>query len=743
MSIPPNQIIPYGRMDEKMDEEDIDITNLTRNQNQTNSRQTYPMNMNFTNPMMIPMMNPMNGGSMNGIPTNMVIPQEYLQNQPLIIPNNSNQRQVVSSNDMQKNVEYFKKMREKSIENRDRQLILLKKEELDKLTKLDAIKKEEDEKEEENFNKLIENYNKGSLEYLKIYKELIGKEETEIKDSENKEGNGEEKKKPKKDLLQNVIESQKIYAKGISKLKKKHDKRKKERQLTYIEQKKEVTQHYLIERQNSTMNNQNDYISTLSQVTLMGVAKVNEDLNNGIDMIGTALGSLNNNAKGIANFLDKEYKDTKEDNKRLQDINQGLKEDIRQKESDNQMLNQTINIKENEITHLQTQNIGLQSNITDLQQQNEYNQQKINEQQDQIAKLKSVIDSNENKINEILNDRTKTEDANEAFTAALYQATKGMSKVFLDYLKENFKDINHIPRFNVYNLVNDFYNYNISKYTNIKKDGNKVSIFDIKSSYKEEDFEQFIKENLIQTFFLYMEAFSDFDLSKHPNNENAKMIKEQSSKGINENNLSKNIIKEVKDLLKKHFPNQTPYSQPFYPQPVQSQFYSWYSPQNTQINPFTQPGGFNNTPNNGISFQYTQPQYQQPQYPQTQTNPFMNYPQQHQQEQQPTVSATAVPTGNSGNLMNTIKPNERQDYSHQQTEQLTDEQKRQSDIRNFTLKEIEKIVKMNKLDKSVKLTINPDEVVRKYYTFRNIEYVSDERYLTDIEYVKKTIPKKK
>ena len=83
-----------------------------------------------------------------------------------------------------------------------------------------------------------------------------------------------------------------------------------------------------------------------------------------------------------------------------------------------------------------------------------------------------------------------------------------MSKDFLDYLKEKFQDINRIPQLNVFKLVNDFYNYNISKYTNITKDRKIVSIFEIGSSYKEENFEQFIKETLTQTFFLYMEAFS-------------------------------------------------------------------------------------------------------------------------------------------------------------------------------------------------------------------------------------------
>ena len=621
---------------------------------------------------------PMTGLSMqNRIPMNVTIPYNHMQGFLEIQgnPNTFNQQQVISNDDMQKSTEYLNKLRENSINKREEQIIQLGKQEFNELTNIDTNEKEELKKEDENLDKRIEMLVKGNTELFKIYAEYIGKEETEIKDSEKKESNDNEKKKPKKESLQDALEkSQKALSKGITKLTKHSDKRKKEISTKNTERRKDIAIRFTEKKHNLIINSQNDYNSILTQVTLMGVAETNRNVkklgmvtleqNNKLDNITQGIEEVNSNAKGLENFINSEYTNTKIENQQLHNTNQELTNRNVQIETTNQMLNLTVNQKDEQITSLQTQNNNLQSgntilqnSVNTLQQQNSEKQQRINELEEKNNLLKKTIDTHREEIEKIMKRENNTNDIRAIYLTALTGITQEIGKEFIYYLSKNFFNVDQVNRLNESELVNSFYTQNIEKHLNITVNGEKISIIEIGKNlgFNEENFKIFIIEHLKNAFYSYMLMLSQ----TNPKNENASIIEKQSNDllNINNNNTSESIVKEIRMIITELFSKM--YPQQGYPQ------------QQMSFNPF---GGFNNY----IPFM-GQPQYQgysQQQYiPQQNTTQFINQTQYQQsnngmQNQQPDIKMHKItmPTGSVPNMTNNQKEEFKQEYSYKQQE---------------------------------------------------------------------------
>lgn len=676
MSIPPNQqnplFLPYGHLltngdMETENVENIDVSEIIQRQGMIDTQQGF--------------YSPMTGLSMqNRIPMNVTIPYNHMQSFPQIQgnPNTFNQQQVMSSNDMQKSTEYFNKLKENTKKETEKQLIQLEKDKNVKIERIDNREKEEITETNKVHEHDVELFTKANNENLKLLLNYLDKqskeEDSEEKlidtDSEKKENNTETKKPKKKDdskkkvLLKAFEISQNSLKEGMKNLSESRIKDIKGIRKRNDENKKEINISYMGKENSIRLCSSNDYSTAIAEATIMGVAKVSRDLNEGFDMIGTAYTQLkqgieevNSNAKGFESFINSDYTNTKIENQQLHNTNQELTNRNAQIETTNQILNLTVNQKDEQITSLQMQNNSLQSgntilqnNINILQQQNSEQQQRIKELQEKNNILKKTIDDNRAEIEKFMNGNNNTSDMGAIYITALTDTTQEIGKEFINYLSQRYSNVDQVNRLDECQLAETFYKQNINRHLFVK--GTEISIIEIgkKIGYDEENFKIFIIEHLKNAFYSYMSALSKTTLNTNPNNQNANTIKEQSKKLNNNNNTSKSIVKEIKKTIKKLFPKIP--AQQRYPQ------------QQMPFNPF---GGFSNySPFMG------QPQYQgypQQQYiPQQNTSQFVNQPQTQYQQQrsnepqnpQPEINIqqTSIPTGSTAKFNNISKTSE-------------------------------------------------------------------------------------
>lgn len=595
----------------------------------------------------------------NGIPMNVTIPYNYMQGFPQVQgnPNTFNQQQLISSNDIQKSTMSLAKLRTDSIIKRDEQITQLGKEESDLITNVNTDEKEELKKEDENLDKRIEMLTKGAAELFKIYTEHIDKEESEMKDSENKESNSDEKKKPKKgkkESLQDGLEkSQKVLLKGITKLTKQSNERKKEISRDNEQKKKEITIRYSGKRSEVITNQQNDIISAIPQLMLSGTAHLEKTMlqqfgNAGqrINKIEGTINTLSESAKKVAEFTDNQFTSVQNErnqlfnqNTELRNINQQLNTDFTQLRMENQQLGNTISSQSTELTN--------------LQQQNSEQQQRIRELENKNNELRNAIDENRNTIDNIMRGEKFPNSMRDIYFTALTGTTQQIGKEFIDYLRVYYPNVDKVNGLNVSQIVNAFYTQNINKYLFIPMNGTRESMIDVGNQlgFDENNFKIFIIEHLMNVFYSYMFILAGETLDKDPQNQNASDIRRQSDSSVNNKSTSESIINELRGMILNLFKEMR--SQQQMPQ---------------QQMPNNPSGGFNNY--NPFMSQPPQQGYsQQQQYvPQQNTSQFVNQPQTQYQQQtsnqpqnpQPEINIqqTAMPTGSTANLNNISKTSE-------------------------------------------------------------------------------------